>query len=112
MNFTSAVDSGEDRFVEARAALGTGSMHEVAVSFDATAKTLALYLDGMLQGSRSDVTGSLSQIDDRNVWVGRANYDEPLFRGTIHELRIYDHALSAAALLKSSQAGPDAGHTK
>jgi hypothetical protein len=108
VNFSNAADDPEqDRFVEGRGPFPTGAMHHVAVTFDSGTDALSLYLDGEMVGSRAGVTGELSQIDDRNVWIGRANFDEALFRGTIHEFRIYDRALDAAAIQQSERAGPD-----
>jgi hypothetical protein len=107
-NFTAATDdTSANRFVEAPARLSTG-MHQVVVSFDAGDGTLNLYLDGELQGTRATGNASLSQIDDRNAWIGRANYDEPYFQGTLYEFRIYDTALDDAAIARSNDAGPDA----
>jgi len=95
--------------VQGRDALPTGTKHQLAVTFDTDADTLTLYLDGQAQGSTPRVTGTLSQIDDRNVWIGRANFDEAGFRGTIHEFRIYDRALSATEIAASAAAGSDLG---
>jgi hypothetical protein len=106
-NFTATTDdTSANRFVEAPARLST-AMHQVVVTFDAGDRTLELYLDGELQGMRATGTASLSQIDDRNAWLGRANYDEPYFEGTLYEFRIYDTALDDAAIARSNEAGPD-----
>jgi hypothetical protein len=107
-NFTAtADDTSANRYVEAPSRLST-TMHQIAVTFDATSATLRLYLDGELQGRSATGTASLSQIDDRNAWLGRANYDEPYFQGTLYEFRIYDTALDDAAIAASNEAGPDA----
>jgi hypothetical protein len=88
-------------------ALSTGVLHQMVFTFDESAITLALYVDGTLRGSNASAVGQLSQIDDRNNWIGRANIDFDYFGGTILEVRIYDTALDAAQVAASYSVGPD-----
>lgn len=54
----------------------------------------SLYFDGTLLASEP-TTLQLSDIDDRNDWIGQSQYqDNPFFHGTLEELRIYDAALT------------------
>ena len=49
----------------------------------------------------------IDQMDDINNWIGRSQWPDQLFDGSIDELRIYDHALSAAEVTTSFTTGPD-----
>jgi hypothetical protein len=59
-----------------------------------------------LDGTRPDIEGHLSELDDQNVWLGRSNYQDDEFMGTFDEFRIYDAALSADELAESYRLGP------
>lgn len=109
LNLTPQVDivSG-DQYLSGRSPIEPGMKRDVAVVFDAEARNLSLYVDGVLQGNRADIMGSLSDIDDMNAWIGRAQFGSyPYFTGRIHDFRIYDTALSAAAIAASFRAGSD-----
>jgi hypothetical protein len=49
----------------------------------------------------------LDLIDDRNNWLGRAQWPDPLYDGLIDEFRIYNHALTAAEVSANFTAGPE-----
>jgi hypothetical protein len=110
VNVTPEVDSVGvgDQYVSGPSPAGTGTMRHFAVVFDDEARTLSLYMDGRLQDALRGLTGQLSDIDDSNAWLGRAQFDSyPLLNGRIHEFRIYDEALTAAMVTRSYAAGPD-----
>ncbi len=65
------------------------------------------YRNGALDGSVAG-TDSLSQLTDVNNWLGRSQYlGDPDLRGTLYEFRIYNTALSQAAIQASFMAGTD-----
>jgi hypothetical protein len=107
LNFTSAAsDSSADWIAQDTTALDTSKIHHVAVTFDGS--TLSLYLDGVLQTSSTKSSKSLSMIDDKNNWLGRAQFDNtPELDALIYEFRIYDQALSGTAISNSYAAGQD-----
>jgi hypothetical protein len=108
LNFTrEAGDASEDRVAKGDSALSVNVMHHIAVVFNGSSDTFLLYLDGARIDRISGVSGMLAQIDDRNVWIGRANSPAESFQGTIHEFRIYSEALGESAILDSRTAGPD-----
>jgi hypothetical protein len=111
LNLTPGVDVGTgDQYLSGRSPVPSGAMHHVAVVFDAEARNLSLYVDGTVQGNRANITGSLAELDDSNAWLGRAQFGAyPFLDGRIHEFRIYDQALTAAAITASFEAGPDPG---
>ena len=54
------------------------------------------------------IRGDLSELDDSNVWLGRAQFDGyPYLSAQLDEFRIYDRALSASAISRSFAAGPN-----
>ncbi len=67
---------------------------------------LKLYLNGAQVGSVA-YNGSLSGITNINNWIGRSNWNDPPFNGSIDEFRIYNVALSAAQVSASKSFGPD-----
>jgi hypothetical protein len=108
LNFTrEAGDMAEDRVAKGDSALSMAVMHHIAVVFNGSSDAFLLYLDGARVDLISGVSGMLAQIDDRNVWIGRANSPADSFKGTIHEFRIYSEALGDRAIRDSRTAGPD-----
>ncbi|HTQ02195.1 MAG TPA: LamG domain-containing protein, partial [Polyangiaceae bacterium] len=96
--------------LDATRTLPSGKLTHVAVTFDATTTTLALYIDGGLENSQviDMVPMDLSAINDINDWLGRSQYAaDPQLGATIEEFRIYDAALSAAQIQTSFSAGPN-----
>lgn len=94
-------------FVESAESLAIGSKQHVALVFDDESDQMKLYLNGKFVGG-AVVAGSLSSINDRNNWLGRSQYrSDEGFGGTLHELRIYDSALSPAQLELSFAYGTD-----
>jgi hypothetical protein len=74
--------------------------HHVAVTIDADNTTHTLYLDGKIvaQNTAARYTPSDLGATTQN-WIGRSRWsDDPYFRGTIDEFRIYNRVLSDAEL--------------
>jgi hypothetical protein len=65
-----------------------------------------LYINGIAQAV-TKTSAVLSAIDDRNNWLGRAQWNDALFVGSYNEFRIHDTALSAEEVLADYLAGPD-----
>ncbi len=63
---------------------------------DAEAHTLTFYIDGVEVGKVTEPDLSLAQVSDqsRNT-IGRAPYNDPMFRGAVASFRVYDRALKA-----------------
>jgi hypothetical protein len=102
--------SGEVQ-VDAARSLTPGMPHHVAVTFDASDETLALYLNGRLENAKvfNDPPVRLSQINDINNWLGRSQFVADVgLGGKIDEFRIYSAALSADQIWTSYYAGPNA----
>lgn len=83
------------------------SLSHVAVVTDDARNKLTLYVDGVL-AAEQPWAGSLSAINDVNVWLGRSQFaGDPELAAVFHEFRIYKAALSAAQVAASFNAGPD-----
>jgi hypothetical protein len=67
-----------------------------------------LIINGTVVASSTTATTPLSALTDNNVWLGRSQWGDPLFNGSINELRIHDRPLTLAQLTSSMKAGPDA----
>jgi hypothetical protein len=83
-------------------------MTHFAVVVNVAEGKLVLYVDGVLQGSTT-FSGSLAHLNDVNNWLGRSQFSSDAYlAGTIHELRIFSTARTAAQIAAAAAAGPDA----
>lgn len=80
----------------------------VACVLDPPSGFMGIYTNGVLAASRNDLV-SLASVDTNYFFLGRSLFasDAPL-NGSIDEFRIYDGALSAAAIAADFKNGPDA----
>jgi hypothetical protein len=79
---------------------------QVALVFESGVRA-SLYLDGV-QLATATTAITLADIEDVNNWVGQSQYeDNPFYRGSYRELRIYDAALSACQIHTLLVAGPE-----
>jgi hypothetical protein len=84
------------RFSTSTRALNT--WYHVAAVYDATARTLQLYVNGVVENGVSAGTVPAAQLNRAvNVLIGR-RADGFFFNGTIDEVRIYSRALSSAEI--------------
>lgn len=112
VNFTStAGDTRNDRFVTTSGVLRDGQPHHVAVVFDGQRHSMQLYVDGQARADINGLGGNLSDIDDRNAWIGRSNWGDDDLHATVREFRIYRSALSAAEVRSSYQRGSEPPRT-
>jgi len=84
-----------------------GKEMSAAVVVDDEHDVLTLYRNGAFRAS-SAFLGHLSEIQDVNNWLGRSQFKDAAYVGSIDELRIYGTALSSAALAQSYSKGPNA----
>lgn len=80
--------------------------HHLAVTWDETASSVCLYLDGQLVGT-SAPHFQLADMTDNNNWLGRSQWGDPFFRGSYNEVRLWNHAMSDREVLQSYLVGPD-----
>jgi hypothetical protein len=98
LTYRASGGSAETR-VDSTRSLPTNVLAHVAVVFDDTNNRLAFYLNTTLEGMAMPFNGRLADVDDVNDWLGRSQFStDPELAGTIHELRIYNKALTQAQL--------------
>jgi hypothetical protein len=77
------------------------------VTYDYTANVSRFYTNGVLAASGS-ASIQLSTINDVNNWMGRSQWGDPMFQGSINEFRIYEGALTPDQVAAAQTAGPNA----
>jgi hypothetical protein len=100
-------NTAAESFVDWTQALNENVEYHVAVVWDSTANTQTLYVNGQAVGS-SPTLIELADLEDLNNWLGRSQFNDPLFDGRHNEFRIYNRVLSPSELAASYTAGPDA----
>lgn len=108
INFSGAAgDVLNDRNASTAGLLRDGLLHHVAVVFNGEKHSMQLYVDGRLEQNISGLAGNLSDIDDRNSWIGRSNWGDDNLEAVIREFRIYRSALTATDVRFSYENGSD-----
>jgi hypothetical protein len=87
-------------------ALPTTPMLQLTVVVDDANNQLLVYRNGTVDGMTA-FTDSLSLLTDVNNWIGRSQYADPGFGGTLHEFRIYNVALTQAQVQAAFAGGTD-----
>ena len=82
-----------------RGALPTG-WHHVAVVIDGKSKNLKIFLDGEVVADASTLY-TLKELGNTTLnYLGRSQYEDPYFNGTIDDFRIYNEALPQARIIQ------------
>ncbi len=68
--------------------------------------TINVYKNGALRGTLNS-TYKLNQLVDTNDWLGQSQYADNTANASYNEFRIYNHAMSAAEVQASFNAGTD-----
>ena len=94
MVFVVRGSTGAEQIVDGPTALSVG-WHHVAVTIDTQATTTTIYVDGepVASGGTAQLPRDMG-VTDQN-WIGRSQYPDALFLGSIDDFRIYNRALSA-----------------
>jgi len=92
---TTGSNTGES-MVQAPTALPQGGWHHVAVTIDGDTKEMKLYLDGHLVGSAVTAKLPADLGNTTQNWLGRSQWPDPYFNGSLDDFRIYSRALSEA----------------
>jgi hypothetical protein len=76
-----------------------GQVYHLAATFDAATHTIALYRDGQLEASRSDVPGGAMITDSASLFrIGADVVSGATMDGMLDDVRFYNTALSAAEI--------------
>jgi hypothetical protein len=88
--------------------LPDGTATHVAVTIDAANQIGTLYLNGMPAAIIFNYSFTPSLLGATvNNYLGKSQYADPYFTGSIDEFRIYNRALSASDIATSYAGGPD-----
>jgi rhamnogalacturonan endolyase len=98
---------GAERGIDASAPAAQGYTNMAAVVVDASAGTLALYLNGALVSTTPLAGIDIGAVNETLAYLGRSQYSSDAgFSGSIDELRIYNEARSATTIAADKTAGP------
>lgn len=87
--------------------LNDGMPHYIAAVFDETAGKISLYVDNNAPKAQL-LDQPLSVVQDQLSYLGRSLYNgDPLYNGSIDEMRIWGGALTPAQVAADFAAGPD-----
>ncbi len=99
--------AGEQLIEQAGASLPVGQMKHVVWTTSGDAKAGRLYVDGVQVAENRNVTITPASMGSTlNNWLGRAQFNDPLFRGQFDEFRIWDGFMLPAQVASSFAAGP------
>jgi hypothetical protein len=99
VRFAVTVDGGYgEQFINGSAALPTGQWVHVAVTLSGTTGTL--YVNGTVVGNNTAIAQAPFRLAATTQnWIGRSQYSgDPYLNGKVDDFRIYNGALSAAAI--------------
>jgi len=83
-----------------------GAYHHVVFSVDAAAQTAALYDNGALVSFSTGFTVTPQAVGHTfNDYIGRSQWADPYYNGSIDEFRIYNNALTPAQVEADYEAG-------
>jgi hypothetical protein len=83
-----------------------GEYHQIVFTVDATAKTGALYDNGVQVAFRSGFNFTPQTVGHTfNDYIGRSQYADPYYNGSIDEFRIYNNGLSPAQVEADFESG-------
>lgn len=79
----------------------------VAAVWDGVNDELRMYVNGQQKDLKIGLPDLLHELDDRNNWLGRSQWPDPLFKGRLNEFRIYSVPLSDLWIQAYFEAGPN-----
>lgn len=97
-------------FQQTDAASGTldGLTRHIACVIDPPNKLLAIYTNGVLEATFTNLTISIGNLNDVYSYVGRSLFAaDPYLNASIDELRIYNGALAGLSIKQSDDQGPN-----
>ncbi len=86
-------NGGAEQIVET-SVLPSGSWQHVAVTLSGS--SAKLYVNGALAASSSVITNAPSNFNPQKNYLGKSQFADPLFRGSLDEVQIADYVFTAA----------------
>lgn len=86
-------NGGAEQIIETTV-LASGSWQHVAVTLSGS--SAKLYTNGVLAASSSVITNAPSNFNPQKNYLGKSQFADPLFRGSLDEVQIADYAFTAA----------------
>jgi hypothetical protein len=105
LRFAMTIGTGE-RLTEGNAIMTQDVQQHIVLVYNSSAQQASIYVNGKKVGSGS-ANVPLSRLTDINNWIGRSQYNDPYYTGSINEFRIYEGALTAEEVAFSGALGPD-----
>ena len=98
--------NGAEQRVNSTNALPANVRKHVAITISGS--TGILYRDGLAVGTNNTLTLNAASLGSTTLnYLGKSQYADPFFSGTMDEFRIYDTALPASLVLTNFLNGPD-----
>jgi hypothetical protein len=85
----------------------TTNTTQVAVTVDSVNHIANIYTNGVLSGSTTNFGVDLGLVTDNFSFLGRSQWADPHFAGSIDDFRVYYGVLTPAQVAASFAAGPD-----
>ena len=98
----------ESRRLNHTAPLPTGVKKHLVAVIDGSSTQAFFYVDGVLAETKP-LHLQLNWISDLNNWLGRSQYNDPLYVGSYDEFRLYKGSFGPGDVALSFQAGPNPG---
>jgi hypothetical protein len=103
---TGGAGIGETPSITSSISITTSNKSHFAVVYDYPRGVTRLYINGQRAGT-GVATYPLSVVDDRNDWLGRSQWQDPYFNGSLDEFRIYNGPMLDGDIAASFAAGPN-----
>ena len=85
-----------------------GVYHHIVLTVDAAAQTAALYDNGVIVAFQTGFTITPEKVGHTfNDYIGRSQYPDPYYVGSIDEFRIYDNAVTPPQVAADYESGPN-----
>jgi hypothetical protein len=99
---------GDEQQVETAMPFPVGVETHLAITIDADNQVASMYINGQIAGAVYFYTNTPSLLGaTANNYLGKSQYADPYFNGSINEFRVYNTALSAAQIATNFANGPD-----
>jgi hypothetical protein len=96
-------NAGPEQIVDSKVALSLDVWQHVVVT--QAGNTVSLYVNGALAGTNTNVTLNPTMFSTAQSWLGKSQYEDPLYDGAFDEFTLYDRALTTTEVTDMSTGG-------